>query len=109
MSKLQEKSIADSDKLAAEIIKIIKKTVVKLINTAELGDAVDAFLCDCGFTKVSLVGEKLTDENTDYVDNLYNVNGSDVIQSIDHDAYYFTYTDSYGDSVKAIIGSIVFM
>lgn len=110
LRKIDEKDY-DSEKLASEMIKLLKQTMIKALSQETVHDLVDSFLIKCGLRKIEFKkGDKLADKDYDYIDDLVlyeevdDVKKDNRILEIKQDAYALDYVDENGETEAVIPG-----
>ncbi len=110
LRKVDEKDY-DSEKLAGEMVKLLKQTMIKALSQEAVRDLVDGFLIKCGLRKIEFKnGDKLNDKDYDYIDDLVlyeevdDITRDNRILEIKQDAYVLDYMDEYGEAEAVIPG-----
>ncbi len=112
LSKKMDEKRYDPEKLASEVVKVFGQSVVKGLSQESVSGLMGDFLAACGLRKIRFKpGQKLTDRDYEYVDDLIFYEEVDkeamnnCIIAIRQDAYVLDYTDENGPGEAVIPGS----
>ncbi len=112
LSKKMDEKRYGPEKLAGEVVKVFSQSVVKGLSQESVAGLMGDFLVACGLRKLRFKpGQKLTDRDYEYVDNLVfyedvdNEAMNNCIIAARQDAYVLDYTDENGPGEAVIPGS----
>ncbi len=112
LSKKMDEKRFGSEKLAGEVVKVFSQSVVKGLSQESVAGLMGDFLAACGLRKIRFKpGQKLTDGDYEYVDDLVfyedvdKASMNNCIIAVRQDAYVLDYTDENGPGEAVIPGS----
>lgn len=112
LSKKMDEKRYGPEKLAGEVVKVFSQSVVKGLSQESVAGLMGDFLVACGLRKLRFKpGQKLTDRDYEYVDDLVfyedvdNEAMNNCIIAVRQDGYVLDYTDENGPGEAVIPGS----